>query len=113
MVTHTEDADNSADPDFDPTDFLFGPEPEPDPAAFLLDPEPATTTKPAVSLYQEIIAKPSARPTAKPDEAHALQRGCSGRARTSAGSARSAARIESDERKRKDRAVHLEFEHDL
>lgn len=35
------------DPDFDPSDLLFGPDPEPDPAAFLLEPEPPQTTAPA------------------------------------------------------------------
>ena len=35
----------AAEADFDPTDFLFGPEPEPDPAAFLLDPAPPPRTQ--------------------------------------------------------------------
>ena len=35
-----------ADPDFDPTDFLFGPESEPEPAAFLLDPAPEPPAQP-------------------------------------------------------------------
>ena len=40
MPTNAELEAAMADPDFDPTDFLFGPEPEPEPAAFLLEPPP-------------------------------------------------------------------------
>ena len=47
--------------EFDPADFLFGPEPEPDPAAFLLDPapQPALWTKTAVLLPQPEFVSPS------------------------------------------------------
>ena len=49
--------------DFDPTDFLFGPEPEPDPAAFLLDPAPPPRTQRAVVLPQpEFVSTPSEPP---------------------------------------------------
>ncbi len=52
-------APTTADSDFDPADFLFGPEPEPDPAAFLLDPAPPPA-KPAAE-------NPDALPPAEPD----------------------------------------------
>jgi hypothetical protein len=36
-----------ADTEFDPADFLFGPEPEPDPAAFLLEPSSGAASEPS------------------------------------------------------------------
>jgi hypothetical protein len=39
----------AAEADFDPSDFLFGPEPEPDPAAFLLEPARPAPTPPAAA----------------------------------------------------------------
>jgi hypothetical protein len=52
---------SSAEADFDPTDFLFGPEPEPDPAAFLLDPAPPPRVQEAAVLPQsEFVAMPLA-----------------------------------------------------
>jgi hypothetical protein len=53
----------AAAPDFDPADFLFGPEPEPDPAAFLLDPAPPPQTEGAAVLPQpEFVALPPEPP---------------------------------------------------
>lgn len=46
-----------AESNFDPTDFLFGPEPEPDPAAFLLDPQ--ISPAPKVSAVR-IVMEPHA-----------------------------------------------------
>ena len=57
--------------DFDPADFLFGPEPEPDPAAFLLDPTPpqppAPRAKPAVQPPPEFAAPPAKPAAENPD----------------------------------------------
>ena len=59
-----------ADPDFDPTDFLFGPEPEPDPAAFLLDPAPPPRAPKALALPQpEFVAPPARDAEAAPETA--------------------------------------------
>jgi hypothetical protein len=52
-------APTTTESDFDPADFLFGPEPEPDPAAFLLDPAPPPA-KPAAK-------NPDTLPPAEPD----------------------------------------------
>jgi hypothetical protein len=54
------------DPDFDPSDLLFGPDPEPDPAAFLLEPEPPQTTppQPATAAEQQPPAEPARDPLA-------------------------------------------------
>jgi hypothetical protein len=43
---------------FDPTDFLFGPEPEPDPAAFLLDPAPQLDTRAGLLPPLEFVSPP-------------------------------------------------------
>ena len=51
--------------DFDPTDFLFGPEPEPDPAAFLLDPAPPQRTQKAVLPQPEFVSTPAEPPKAE------------------------------------------------
>jgi hypothetical protein len=45
----SEPAPVTAEADFDPSDFLFGPEPEPEPAAFLLEPPSPPTTPPATA----------------------------------------------------------------
>jgi hypothetical protein len=59
----------SEEAEFDPTDFLFGPEPEPDPAAFLLDPAPEPPPAPpqqaAVLPHPEFVATPPESPPAK------------------------------------------------
>jgi hypothetical protein len=56
--------------DFDPTDFLFGPEPEPDPAAFLLDPAPQPAASAAVLLPQpEFVSTPPEQPEAEQPQA--------------------------------------------
>jgi hypothetical protein len=55
-----------AEAEFDPADFLFGPEPEPDPAAFLLDTAPPRRAPRAVVLPQpEFVATPSEPPQAE------------------------------------------------
>lgn len=56
----------SREPDFDPTDFLFGPQAEPDPAAFLLDPAPTPAAKP-VAMPQPEFNTPQDQPT-QPEE---------------------------------------------
>src|SRR5207248_6447493 len=43
-------APTTTESDFDPADFLFGPEPEPDPAAFLLDPAPPPAPAPTAAV---------------------------------------------------------------
>ena len=64
-----EAAPDTAESDFDPAAFLFGPEPEPDPAAFLLDPEPPPTPQAnTTALPQPEFAAP-AKPTAEKPEA--------------------------------------------
>jgi hypothetical protein len=61
----------SAEAEFDPTDFLFGPEPEPDPAAFLLDPAPPPRTQKAVLPQAEFVAVPPEPP--HPEEQDAAE----------------------------------------
>jgi nicotinate-nucleotide--dimethylbenzimidazole phosphoribosyltransferase len=61
----------TADPDFDPSDFLFGPEPEPDPAAFLLEPKPATTPPATAAAPQPAaVDQPSPDPAAPATAPH-------------------------------------------
>jgi hypothetical protein len=60
----------TAESDFDPADFLFGPEPEPDPAAFLLDPTPPPAPAPkALVLPQQpdFVATPAKPAAENPD----------------------------------------------
>src|SRR5205814_8971636 len=64
-------APTTTESDFDPADFLFGPEPEPDPAAFLLDPAPpqppAPRAKAAVPPQPESVAPPANPAAENPD----------------------------------------------
>ena len=55
--------------DFDPADFLFGPEPEPDPAAFLLDPAPtpAPAPKAPVLSQPDFVATPAKQAAENPE----------------------------------------------
>ena len=62
-----------AEPDSDPTDFLFGPEPEPDPAAFLLDPAPPRIQKPVVLPQPEFVPAPAEPPPASAPQPKAPQ----------------------------------------
>jgi hypothetical protein len=57
----------AVDTDFDPTDFLFGPEPEPDPAESLLDPTPQPGVSRAVLLPQPEFVSPSPEPPDPPE----------------------------------------------
>jgi hypothetical protein len=63
----------SAEAEFDPTDFLFGPEPEPDPAAFILDPAPPPRAPRTVLPQPEFVATPPQRPQAEEQKAEAQQ----------------------------------------
>ena len=70
FTARTDVETRPADPDFDPTDFLFGPEPEPDPAAFLLDPAPAPRLPRAPVLPQpEFVAPQAEEPQPAPPAA--------------------------------------------
>jgi hypothetical protein len=63
-------APTTTESDFDPADFLFGPEPEPDPAAFLLDPTPPPAPAPkALVLPQQpdFVATPAKPAAENPD----------------------------------------------
>ncbi len=53
-----------ADADFDPADFLFGPEPEPDPAAFLLEPSPPESASAVLPPAELAATPPAAEPPA-------------------------------------------------
>jgi hypothetical protein len=64
-----EPAPTVAEAEFDPTDFLFGPEPEPDPAADLLDPAPPRPLPRALMLPQpEFVAIPTEEQPPAPSE---------------------------------------------
>ena len=110
-------ASKSVEADFDPTDFLFGPEPEPDPAAFLLDPAPPPQTQKAVLPQPEFVsvATPAEPPaTEELEPAAAEGRSTAGgddRSRAAGAepaATRSAACAQGDEPERKARAVQLE-----
>ena len=62
-------APTTTESDFDPADFLFGPEPEPAPAAFLLDPAPPPAAPKALVLPQPDSVATPAKPAAENPEA--------------------------------------------
>lgn len=70
--THDPDAELEralADPDFDPTDFLFGPAPEPDPAAFLLEPAPQPPVHRPIALPEPEFGSTPFEPPAEASQA--------------------------------------------